>query len=218
MIVGTTSWQIPGTYLENLKILKDEVDFVELLIYSWDEHIQSIIKKESEELFNSDIKLSIHLPTDNMKSIRNVCSYFKDFNVYRLTMHPFGEIEEFKDTFRYCQDIFKKRLCVENLEDGKFFEYYNKIKEYNPSITMDWGHLTLLGENPEYFISRVKSKIREIHFHGIQNGKDHSLPTKEQYKSFIKTYKKYFKDTPVCVELFKLEETLQVVEVLKNAK
>jgi len=213
VIIGTTSWQVPGTYLENCDILKKSVDFVELLIYSWDDDIKELIQKEIDSI-ESQVKYSVHLPTNTLEHIKSAGEFFSSKKSFNMVMHPLGDLEEFRKVFLYLKKKSSDKISLENLENDKFEIYYEKIKDLNPKITMDYGHLILKEKSPENFIKNY-SNICEIHFHGVVNNKDHSEPSIDQIKIFKNFYSKYFKDIPICVETFKLEKTLNTIKELK---
>ena len=154
-MIGVTSWQVPGNYLENIKIFKDNVDFTELLIYTWNDEVKELLDKEIPEILKI-MKISVHLPTDTLDNTLQAMYYFKNIDVFAFTMHPFGDIKEFKKVFEEGKKLYGEKLCIENLEDGNFNRYYRAISTLKPSITMDYGHLLMLEENQMHFIKDMK--------------------------------------------------------------
>jgi hypothetical protein len=216
MIVGMTSWQKPGTYLENVEILHKFADFIELLVYTWDETTKQTLEKEIAEIQKKS-KYSVHLPTDTLENCKKAIEYFSDKNPYRLTIHPFGEKEEFKEVIENGIDLVGEKLCLENLENDSFYEYHDLVKDLKVSITMDYGHLLMVKESPQEFYERYAEQIKEIHYHGVIGEKGHVSPDERQLNDFIKFYDRNFeKDIPVCIELFELEDTKKVFERLKR--
>ena len=49
MILGATSWQVPGTYLDNVRLLVEHAAFSELLVYTWNDELQSMLEREWDE-------------------------------------------------------------------------------------------------------------------------------------------------------------------------
>ncbi|TGG86769.1 cobamide remodeling phosphodiesterase CbiR [Geotoga petraea] len=216
MIVGMTSWQKPGTYLENVELLKGFADFVELLVYTWDETTKGTLEKEIGGIRNK-VKYSVHLPTDNLENCKKAIQYFSDKNAYRLTIHPFGDKEEFRKVIKEGIELVGEKLCLENLENDAFYDYYEFVKDLEVSITMDYGHLLIINQNPQEFYEKYSGQIKEIHYHGVDSEKGHVFPEENQLEEFINFYDQNFeKDVPVCIELFELEDTKKVFERLKK--
>lgn len=218
MIIGVTSWQIPGTYLENVKLIHKDLDFIELLVYTWDKNTKELLDTELQEI-DGLTRISVHLPTDSLDNIDRAIDYFADKNIYRLTMHPFDTVMKMRTVLAKGFGNFGNRFCLENLENALFYELYTEIKDIPFSVTMDYGHLMLRGKSPEEFIDNYGTRINEIHYHGLNGEKDHTKPGDEQIEVFCELYRKNFKDRdiPVCVELFNWEETSKVIgELRKN--
>ena len=216
MIVGMTSWQKPGTYLENVEILHEFADFIELLVYTWDDTTKETLDKEIEKIQKKS-KYSVHLPTDTLENCKKAIEYFSDKDPYRLTIHPFGDKEEFREVIEKGIELVGEKLCLENLENDAFYDFYEIVKDLEVSITMDYGHLLMVKENPQKFYERYSEQIKEIHYHGVVETKGHVLPGERQLNDFIKFYDNNFeKNVPICIELFELKDTIKVFERLKR--
>jgi len=216
MIVGMTSWQKPGTYLENVEILHDFADFVELLVYTWDKTTKNTLEKEIDKI-QKKTKFSVHLPTDTLENCKKAIEYFSNKNPYRLTIHPFGDKKEFRKVIEKGIDLVGEKLCLENLENNDFFDYHNFVEDLEVSITMDYGHLLIIKKNPQEFYEKYADQIKEIHYHGVISEKGHVFPEEKQIEDFKNFYNKNFeKDIPVCIELFELDDTKKVFEKLKK--
>lgn len=220
MIVGATSWQIRGTYLENVDLIADDLDFCELLVYTWDLPTEELLIKEMESIINKTT-ISVHLPTDTLENVKKAVAFFEPFDCHNLTIHPFADFKGLADYyFEYSMSSAKTRLSLENLEDNMFkafTDYLGKNKK-KLSITMDYGHLLYTGESPESFYTGYASQISEIHFHGANKEKAHIYPDKallEGFQKFIKTHD-LPEQIPVCVELFHWTETQKLVKELKS--
>lgn len=217
MIVGATSWQIPGTYWENVRLIGGHADFVELLVYTWDEETERLLDREWR-LMESVCPLSIHLPTDSLAHIEAALDYFRHKSVYRLTMHPILPLEETLSLYYRYRSIFPERLLLENLENDYLDRILAECDTGSLLLTFDIGHFLLLSRDVPAFFEQWRSHIREIHFHGIVNHKDHALPDPGAIRTF-KNWMKQFDPNgawPVCVELFNWEDTAAVLRELKD--
>ncbi|MEA1884665.1 MAG: hypothetical protein U9N62_09125 [Thermotogota bacterium] len=123
MKVGATSWQIRGTYLENVQLIADDLDFCELLVYTWDLPTEELLIKEMEGIINQTT-ISVHLPTDTLENVKQAVLFFEEFDCLNLTVHPFADFKGLADYyFEYTEHSVKNRLSLENLEDHTFKEF-----------------------------------------------------------------------------------------------
>ena len=219
MMVGATSWQIRGTYLDNVHVISDDLDFCELLVYTWDISTEELLIKEMDAI-TQKTTISVHLPTDTLENVKQAVSFFEAFNCLNLTVHPFADFKGLANYyFHYTQNSPKNRLSLENLEDNLFMEFTNYLgKEKNKlAITMDYGHLLYTGDSVEHFYNKFGPQIREIHFHGADKNNAHIYPNKESLEGFVQFIKRHeeLEKTPVCIELFHWPQTQQLVKELK---
>src|SRR6056297_2735095 len=220
MIVGASSWQIRGTYLDNVKLIADDLDFCELLVYTWDLPTEKLLLKEMEAIVQKT-PISVHLPTDTLENVKQAVVFFEDFDCLNLTLHPFADFKALADFyFDDATDSSSNRLCLENLEDNLFKEFTDYLGQEKEklAITMDYGHLLYTGDSVEPFYNAYASQIHEIHFHGTNQNKAHIYPDKATlvgFQTFMKTH-----DFPekllICVELFHWPETNKLVKELKT--
>jgi sugar phosphate isomerase/epimerase len=217
MIIGATSWQIPGTYLENLELMYPSVDFTELLVYTWDEQTKALLDEEWEKMLIL-CPLSIHLPTDSLTHVREALEYFREKEVYRLTMHPFLPLEDTLEIYLRYRQVYQDRLLLENLENGLFDRMIERYGTDHFRFTFDVGHYFLLRKDICEFFRAHGNRIGEIHFHGVFDKKDHSFPDEGTFKYFADTVKQYdsLVNVPVCVELFEWEKTCRAIERLRD--
>ncbi len=216
LLIGVTSWQIPGTYTDNARILKNHVDFVELLVYTWDFKTENLLRREIEDITKL-INFSVHLPTDSLNNCLKAIDFFKAFNPIQLTIHPMGNPQKFFQVFKYGKFLYGDKLSIENLENNKFETYYNILKPLDASITMDYGHLLITQKEPQLFYKKYAKYIREIHYHGLLRGKDHSYPDESQFQKFIHFVKENSINIPICIELFEIKHTLKLVNRMREA-
>ncbi|MEA1885398.1 MAG: hypothetical protein U9N62_12920 [Thermotogota bacterium] len=220
MMVGATSWQIRGTYLDNVKLIANDLDFCELLVYTWDLPTEELLTKEIEAIIQKTT-ISVHLPTDALDNVKQAVAFFEGFDCLNLTVHPFAEFKRLADFyFDYSTGSSSNNLSLENLEDNmfnKFTDYLGQDKE-KLNITMDYGHLLYTRDSLEAFYNEYASQICEIHFHGANQEKAHVYPDKaslEGFQTFMKTHD-FPEALPICVELFHWPETKQLVKELKT--
>ena len=219
MRVGATSWQIRGTYLDNVRLIGNDLDFCELLVYTWDLSTEELLIKEMEEIIKRT-PISVHLPTDTIENVKQAVSFFEQYDCLNLTVHPFEDFKKLADYyFDYSQSSAKNPLSLENLENSLFSEFTAYLSEDRKklAITMDYGHLLYTGESIEGFYSQYASQIREIHFHGANHDNAHVYPDKkslEGFRHFVKHHEE-LENTPICVELFHWPDTITLVKELK---
>ncbi len=220
MMVGATSWQIRGTYLDNVKLIANELDFCELLVYTWDLPTEKLLSKEMADIIQKT-PISVHLPTDTLDNVKQAIAFFEDFECLNLTVHPFADFKGLADFyFDYSSGSCSNKLSLENLEDklfNEFTDYLDQDKE-KLNITMDYGHLLYTGDSVEAFYNEYASQICEIHFHGANQDKAHIYPDRaslEGFQRFMTTHD-FHEALPICVELFHWPETNKLVKELKT--
>lgn len=218
MLIGATSWQINGSYLKNIEQIGKDIQFCELLVYTWNTNTEKILSKEMDEIQKRS-KITIHLPTDKLENVKNAYEFFKDKDYLNITLHPFMNFKQFAD-FYFSISEKERKISIENPENDIFFEFcdYLKHKSKNIYITMDYGHLLLDKRSITRFYKRFSNQITEIHFHGTNGKKSHCYPDQKTIKGFKKLMreKDFSSDFPVCIELFNLDETKRLVADLKN--
>lgn len=158
MRFGSVSWISPGSYAENARILRPHVDFVELLIYTWDDETKRLLEQEAEELMSLGCAYTVHLPTGRIEHCRGAYEFFKetDLPVEHFTLHPLPGWRGFI--------AGKEDVSLENLlPGGEAFE----------RMTVDLGHLMAGGNGGDLLSSPEIRRIREFHVHGLRDGKDH---------------------------------------------
>ena len=221
MLIGATSWQICGSYLKNIEDMGENIQFCELLVYTWNKNTEKILSKEIDEI-QKRIKMSVHLPTDKLDHVKSAYAFFKEYDFINMTLHPFTNFKQFSDFyFSISEKESGKKISIENPENDIFFEFCDYLKDEtsNILITMDYGHLILDNRSIHDFYKRFSEQISEIHFHGANGKKSHCYPkekTIENFKQFMKE-KKIAADFPVCIELFNLADTKRLAADLKSS-
>ncbi len=201
-LIGSTSWVIPGTYYENAKLISKYVDFVELLVYTWDEETKKLFEEEIrglEELQKEEFFYTVHLPTDNAENVLKALEYFErsDLNILNYVLHPLDNLDE--------KVLKNKKVSLENLKEKVVF--HNRL-------TFDIGH-HLLGQK----VPRDFKNFVEFHIMGVdlEKGKDHLPLDKETCEIiFNKLWFDILKVPLVCFEIFSFEKLLDSIETYKG--
>ncbi len=184
-MIGSTSWVVPGTYYENAVILQKYVDFIELLVFTWDEETKRLFDSELKHLKKLDTRYSVHLPTDTVENAEKVIEYFasSDFKVLNYVLHPLHGWQKLKKI---------PGVSVENLIG---------TLEYSEKMTFDIGH-HILGKK---FDPAYKTNIVEYHLMGVENSTDH-IPLNDFAINTLKDF--YLPGRLCCFEVFELEGLL----------
>lgn len=158
MRFGSVSWISPGSYAENARILQPHVDFVELLVYTWDDETKRLLTREADELKSLGCGYTVHLPTDGIGRCAQAYEFFKEiqFPIEHFTLHPLPGWRGFI--------AGKEDVSLENLlPGGDAFE----------NMTIDIGHLMAGGNGDEVLSAPELRRIDELHVHGLRGEKDH---------------------------------------------
>lgn len=197
-LIGTTSWLVPGTYYENARLVAQIVDFVELLVYTWDEKTIQLIHSEIDKL-NSltekfDLFYTVHLPTDNAENAISAYDYFSKskLKILNYVLHPMDGAQNL--LYKHA-----KQISLENLKE--------KI-EYHQNMTFDVGHHILGKKFPREFVKNVK----EIHLMGVTENKDHLRLNERALNEVKNLFKEKIKKVPLlCFEVFDIKDMIDSV-------
>jgi len=202
-LIGTTSWLVPGTYYENARLVAQAIDFVELLIYSWDDEIIRLVDSEIEKLsFLTDkfnLIYTIHLPTNDIQSALDAYKYFSKskIKIANYVLHPLDGIERLLS----IDDGF---ISVENLKE--------KLISYK-KMTFDIGHHTLGINFPQDLIPNVN----EIHMMGVLNGEDHIELNEATMQELLRIFHNRIDDVRfICIEVFDMEQMLNSIKLFNQ--
>ncbi|RKX56438.1 MAG: hypothetical protein DRP50_00255 [Thermotoga sp.] len=192
-MIGSTSWVVPGTYIENARILEGIVDFVELLVYTWDEDTKRLLHKEMPCLLDLDLSYTIHLPTDNLEHVHKAIKFIEDakFPVLNYVLHPLEGWEKHS---------WSDRVSIENLID--------RIEPYKRMV-FDVGH-HILGVS---FPNSLKDNIVEIHAMGVEKGRDH-LSLNKKTADVIKDY--MIDEILINFEVFDIEDLKDSIKLWRD--
>ncbi|GAB4317675.1 cobamide remodeling phosphodiesterase CbiR [Pseudothermotoga sp.] len=202
-MIGTTSWLFPGTYYENARLVAQNVDFVELLVYTWDEETQNIIDVEIDKLNNLTEKYgllyTVHLPTDNIENVFSAYRYFtiSKLKIVNYVLHPLEGVETFLS-------LNGSNMSLENLKE--------KII-YHEKMTFDVGH-HLLGKK---FDTGFLKNVNEIHLMGVSQQKDHLRVNEETLIKISKIFGDSIEKIRLwCIEVFDINDMLESLSLVKS--
>jgi hypothetical protein len=222
------SWQIPGTWLENIEALAGEawIEGIELLFFSWDEEARRGFAAEAERIAASmdRFAFSLHLPDPLPRDAGDLVAVTSPF-VERYVFHPWKDepqLMRFRDWRATLEGLFagygRDRFSLEYTGAGPFAE----SSALFPGVTAcaDTGRLVLDGVDPADWISERIGTIREIHLHGARigpgAGKDHLPLTGEE--PWLEKLLGLVGDSDCVVDLetFSLEATKASRDALKR--
>ncbi|MCX8058901.1 MAG: sugar phosphate isomerase/epimerase [Spirochaetes bacterium] len=217
ILLSCPSYIIPGTYLENIKYIYKNIEQIninniELLFYFIDYETLKLIQQEIKEIlnYNGIFYFSIHLPDDiisNFSNIIELLNILKNLDISNIIIHSPGDqnFEYLNIFYNYLKELKKfieknnlniENLLIENLAN-RDFSFVNSKDFEKFGLCLDVGHIYLKKLTIEEYLNENKidlSRVKEIHFHGIKNGKDHSMFDDEIFKEvkydFIKFIKK----------------------------
>jgi len=195
MKLGTTSWLIGENFLDNARLVEGRVDFLELLVYTWDAEWRAKVGRWLEGLAGLDLAYTVHLPTDTAANALAAARFFEasGFPLCNMTLHPLPG---------WRQLDWPALVAMENLTDRV---------EFHPRYTFDLTH-SLLGQPlPEHFYPHIV----ELHLSGTDGTHDH-LPldaaTLERALPLLR------EDVLVCLEIFDPEAALAAVEAVRRGR
>ncbi len=210
-LIGTTSWVIPGTYYENVEYITkrfSEIQFIELLVFTWDKETYKLFEKEKGYLnkiaFQKGIAYTVHLPTDSIENILNAFHYLeKSLEVANYVLHPLCDTSDKE----FTKILNHPKVSFENLKE--------RVVNHSRTV-FDIGH-HILGKNVD---SEFLNNIIEIHMMGVEGGTDHKVLDLETLSQIYKILSnKLFTVRYICFEVFdenELETSLITWHEFKN--
>lgn len=211
--IGATSYVTPADLMSNVQLLAEKVDDVQLLFFesaanSRLEHGLDINELQRIAL-EHDLTYTVHLPTDlrlgcSDSSIRrqavdevvNLVGILEGLSPLCYDLHlsredmPEARWLEFLDG---SLALLAKRLgdatgkvAVENLE-YRLDVVLSLLRAYGFSVCLDIGHLVHYRHNWRQSLAAYLPHAVHIHYHGVDNGKDHCAITmgKESVVTFV---------------------------------
>jgi hypothetical protein len=172
------SWVIPGTYLENLRFLKDksEVQGVELLFFIYNSEIREQLDAEWEGIgqFADRFVFTAHLPDPLLPEHEELVHRLNPL-VRNFIVHP-GPPENAPALGALVRGWAKKyssphyRFLAENTNPGRLDALLPHL-DGDVGLCMDTGHLLMDGKSPADFFEKYSYRIGEIHLHGLDREK-----------------------------------------------
>lgn len=220
MRISVPSYIIPGTYAENLRFIAEigEITNVELLFFLFDKETDLLFEKEEGEIreFRRRFTYTIHLP-DTLKPEHEVLVKKTEDFVDSYVVHPPKKEEtEFIDLLNHWRGLYGNRFYLENLITRPNDDFLTKIPDL--PACLDTGHMLLRGDKPAGFTQKFGSRIKEIHLHGINGGKDHHPfdKTEEWFQDLQPFLRDY--DGIVTIELFDEKQVRKILPFLTDLR
>jgi hypothetical protein len=218
MILGATSWQVRGTYLDNARLMAGHAAFSELLVYTWNDELRSMLEREWDDM-GQLLELSVHLPADSLEHAAEALTFFSTRKVLRYTVHPVLDVTALREFLLSGVELVGEHLCLENLENDVFETVMPRVEDIPFSVTMDYGHLLFTHTSADRFIDTWGARVQEIHFHGYDGTNCHVESDETILSDFAEVMDDRFRnqdDLPVCVETFDWSVTLGILESLAS--
>lgn len=193
MKLGTTSWLTGENFLDNARLVAGRVDFVELLVYTWDRAMRAKVASWLDGLAALDLEYTVHLPTDSAEGALEAARFFIEsgFPLLNMTLHPLPG---------WNQLSWPSLVALENLIDRV---------EFHPRITFDLTHSLLGLPLPASF----HPHIVELHLSGTDGRRDHlPLDAATLEKAAVLLHDNLL----ICCEIFDVDDALQAVERLRS--
>jgi len=192
MKLGTTSWLTGENFLDNARLVAGRVDFVELLVYTWDRAMRAKVGRWLDGLAGLDLEYTVHLPTDEAAGALAAARFFaaSGFPLRNMTLHPLPGWREMD---------WPDLVAVENLIDRV---------EFHPRFTFDLTHSLLGRPLPDHF----RPHIVELHLSGTDGRTDH-LPLDEATLQAARPF--LGEELLVCCEIFDPDDALDAVDRLR---
>jgi sugar phosphate isomerase/epimerase len=242
--IGTTSYIIEAGILENLKWLSGKVEEVELVLFETLElsNIPTASEVKGLKLAADDAGLAftVHIPGDlelgspdrplrenSIERFKRIVGLTVPLSpicwVLHISLPPDGEdlevyLDRLKESMRPLIGEFSssRDLAIENIH--RTFEVEPPlIEEFDTSVCIDIGHLLVFGNDVAGHLDRWMPRCRNIHLHGIKDGRDHEslacLPEGFLSALFRRLYREPGLET-VTMEIFGAENFKSSINVL----
>ncbi|NLK13860.1 MAG: sugar phosphate isomerase/epimerase [Spirochaetales bacterium] len=203
--LGTSSYIIEDTLIENVRYLASLVDDIELVLFETPESSNIPGIDEIHQLnglaAEHDLTYTVHLPMDAYPGSRDekvrissvdlivrVIERTRPLNplsyIFHLTPEHYGAIPAedmhtwLAQSEKSVVDILRRTgidpflLGVETLSYPLHL-IDSIIRCHGAGITLDIGHLHLMGYDVEDHIKRYADRCRVFHLHGVDDGMDH---------------------------------------------
>ncbi|MCX8085132.1 MAG: hypothetical protein N3C60_09455 [Calditerrivibrio sp.] len=216
--LGTTSFIIVDSRIQNVKFLASQIDTVQLLFLEKNSLMDDINEiDELKKLSDSyDLNYVIHLPTDfdfnnDITTIKLFFSELQPLKPSHFILHP-EDADIFYDKLEELQKVYP--ICVENIDDISLFQ---KIYEIGCNICFDVGHALMHDKDIKDFIKKYGERIMVYHLHGVVNNTDHNSLRflDEKLLCYLLDFG-LEKNIINIIEVFKIHDYLDSKECLKE--
>ena len=193
MKLGTTSWLTGENFLDNARLVEGQVDFVELLVYTWDPSMQAKVVSWLDGLAGLALEYTVHLPTDRVEHALAAAHFFaaSGFPLLNMTLHPLPG---------WQRSAWPELVALENLT--------NRV-EFHPRLTFDLIHSLLGIPLPDQY----HPHIVELHLSGTDGRIDH-LPLDSATLQAALPYLR--EEMLVCFEIFSVDDTLAAIDQVRT--
>jgi sugar phosphate isomerase/epimerase len=188
MTLVAPSWLVPGTWLENVELARTQpwIEGVELLFFSFDEEARAVLAVELPGIDAAArrFSLSVHLPDPLGPRDAELVEMTAGFAAIYV-LHPPRPDESISDgTAAWASLVgsFRKRYGDRFLLEytGRFPFAAAEFACPGLPLCADTGRLILDGEEPAAWIEARAGRVREVHIHEVENGKDHAALVAER--------------------------------------
>ena len=218
--LSVPSYVIPGTYLENIRFLEDQiqVDGIELLFFMIDEETLQLLRGEMDGItrFHRRFTYSVHLPDVLEKEHRTLIDLLRPV-ADRFIVHapsPETPVDEFTRRLEAWRRDYGNVFVLENVADREFEAVANNLSDM--PICCDTGHVLLDGGNPRSVLESWRSRIAEIHLHGVSHGKDHfPITGNENWFRDIKPFLDSYRGV-IHIEVFDFKKLHPMLELVSR--
>ena len=219
MILSVPSYVIPGTYGENVEFLAGvpEVRAVELLFYYFDADSRDLFIREKDLIasYKERFGFAVHMPEPLKPEHEILIDLTRDLCSRYILHPPAGDPHFFHEWVAGWQKRYGPVFLIENLIDRDFDPLAEMIASL--PVCCDTGHLLLGGSDVAAFLRRYGPRVREIHLHGVVEGRDHRCfeGTEPWFQAIVPMLRSF--QGVVNLEVFSLAEVRQLIGVLVRA-
>jgi hypothetical protein len=220
MVLSLPSYIMPGTYLENVLFLSEAfpaVKNVELLFFYYDSDTRRLFDSERQglESMKNRFGYTLHLPDTLLPEHREFVAAVQHA-VRHFIVHPPRDdsspsLESFLPEWI---SRFGRKFLLENTVLPRFKACRARLPEM--PVCVDVGHLLLEGVSPARFLRKEWDEVREIHLHGVKNGKDHTGFDADEpwFRELVPLLGDF--DGVINLEVFSAAEANRIIQALSS--
>ncbi len=216
MIISVPSYVIPGSYYENVKLIAGykAVKSIELLFFFFDSETKELFKREKQSIktYTDCFSFTVHMPEHLLVEHVEIVELTRDLAARYIIHLPESNTAQFMGELERWRAMYGNIFLIENLIHMDIEYYLNQ----DPTLPVccDTGHLLLRGKDINNFLRNYETRIKEIHLHGVMDGKDHKLfgPEEPWFVELIPFLQKF--RGVVNLEVFSVREVEEVLRIL----